>query len=347
MQNLREDIWAQPEEMARSARELIHTQAGELRRAADLLRGSGPAVLTGMGSSYFIALAAQYAGLELGLRTLAMDTGELCNGLAPWLEDAALLVVSRSGESAETVRVLEVARERRARVIAVTNCPESQLARAAEVVLNVGADPDHNVSVKMYNGPLQAAILALAQASGVQGASLLPELEANWANVGERLDGWERSLESMADLFEGPVVQYYLGRGAGYASACEGRLLSEEASKYPATADNAAAFRHGAIEVVRDGFRGILFLTPGTPMALTASLAEAIEGFGGKSLVLAPDGGPEPEVTLTLRFPAASPVLAPLFDITPAQLLALKMAGWRGADCNGFYRCSYIISEEE
>lgn len=347
MNNLREDIWAQPDEMAKSAEQLIRTQAAELRQAAELLRERRPPILTGMGSSFFIALAAQYAGLEMGVKALAMDTGELCHNLSPWLQDAVVLVVSRSGESAETVRLISTARSRGAKVIAVTNCPQSTLGKAADVVLNVDADPDHNVSVKMYNGPLQTAILALAEAAGEGAGTLLPKLQSAWVQVGDRLDRWEASLENVAPLFSGPVVQYYLGRGAGYASACEGRLLSEEASKYPATADNAAGFRHGSIEVVREGFRGILFCTPGTPMRLTASLAEAIEGFGGKSLAFSPDDGPKPGVSLTLSFPAVSPVLAPLFDVTPAQLLALKMANWRGADCNDFYRCSYIISEEE
>jgi len=123
--------------------------------------------------------------------------------------------------------------------------------------------------------------------------------------------------------------------------------MCEEASKYPATADSAAAFRHGANEVIGPDFRGILFLTPGTPMGLTASLARSIERFGGKSIVFAPDGFDTPKTALTVRFPDVSPALAPVFDVTPAQLLGYKLAQWRGADCDTFHICTYVVGEEE
>ena len=346
MNNLREDIWAQPRELIRSAEQLVTLQAAQLQEAARLLLSRPNVISTGMGSSHFISIAASCAGLELGLKSLPLETGELCYNLSPWLTEAVLVVVSRSGESAETVKLLEVAEGAHCPILAVTNCPDSTLGKRADVVLTVGADPDHNVSVKMYNGPLQTLILAYAEAAGSGAASYLDPLRKAWSAVGQRLGGWEAQLDTVAALFQGKPTQYYLGRGAGYASALEGRLLSEEASKYPATADTAAGFRHGSIEVVDDDFRGMLFLTPGTPMELTASLAAAIERFGGRSLVFAPDSAAVPPVTLTLRFPDVDRVLAPLFDITPAQLLALKMAEWRGVDCNQFFRCSYIIKEE-
>ena len=346
MKNLREDIWAQPAELAMAAQRLVDGQSEALCEAAKLISASPLPVITGMGSSYFISLAGQYAGFGMGLQSIAVDTGELCHNLSGLLNSSVVIVVSRSGASAETIKLLEILEPLNCPLIGITNAPASPLGKAADVVLNVQADLDHNVSIKMYNGPLQVLILALAQAAGRDLNPMVSELQNAWTSLAPRLDEWEEKIECIKDLFTGKVAQYYLGRGSGYATACEGRLLCEEASKYPATADYASGFRHGSIETVYEDFRGILFMTPGTPMHLTAALAMAIEDFGGKSLLFAPDGAHTPQVSLALHYPATSPELAPLFDITPAQLLALKLAEWRGADCNNFFRCSYIISEE-
>ena len=125
---------------------------------------------------------------------------------------------------------------------------------------------------------------------------------------------------------ESPI--YLLGRGPSYASALEGALLFSETAKEPAVGIASGSFRHGPVEIVDANFRAIIFAPHGKTRDLNLGLAEDLMKFGAKVRVVGPVGtlGHAGSALPFIDVPEVSEKLAPLLDIIPVQLAALRLA---------------------
>src|SRR6476661_430362 len=164
----RADIDAQPETLSTLV-ELYTTgeHAVALREAASLLQdGGGPAVLTGMGASYFALQGVRPRFERGGVPVLLEETSYLHEYAHPaLLSGRPLLVVSQSGRSAEAVSLLANLPSTIPLVL-ITNNPETELGERANVVLPLGADPDLSVALKTYTSTVSLLSLLAAEAAG-------------------------------------------------------------------------------------------------------------------------------------------------------------------------------------
>jgi glucosamine--fructose-6-phosphate aminotransferase (isomerizing) len=146
-------------------------------------------------------------------------------------------------------------------------------------------------------------------------------------------------------FLDGDSAVYLLGRGPSYGSAAEGALLFSEIAKAPAIGMGVASFRHGPIEVVDRHFKGLIFVPRGKTRGLNLSLAEDVDRFGGRVRLI----GPQDEDLCGLQWidtPPCPDMLAPLLEIVPVQVAAMRLAELRGIVLGSFRYAAQVTRDE-
>jgi glucosamine--fructose-6-phosphate aminotransferase (isomerizing) len=337
------DIKAQPESFAK----VLERQRGEgreaLLRAAALMTPGKRVVITGMGASMYACSPLEYFLGEHGIQATLIESAELLYYRQELCRNAVVLMVSRSGESVEVVKLL-AALKGSAKVIGVSNVPGSVLDREADCSLQVGSLADEMVALQSYTGTLLtlhllgAAVVnrfaeGCAEAEGVQ--RLLPGVIES--NIGSLLE-WDEFLDAAT-----PV--YLLARGPSCGSMNEGALLFNETAKAPSVAMEAASFRHGPVELVEEGFRGMVFAPQGRTRALDLALARDLVRFGGQVRVIGPAGDHTEGLTLC-EVPETAEGLAPMLEIIPVQCAALRLAQLKGLRVGSFRYTPQVTRDE-
>jgi glucosamine--fructose-6-phosphate aminotransferase (isomerizing) len=314
-----------------------------LLEAAGLLRDARKIVITGMGASLYASLPLQYQLAAQGVNCLVVDSSELLYYQQPLCADAVVILVSRSGESAELAKLLPQVNGLASRTVAVTNEPRSTLAVGADLVLTIRSFEDDKMAIQSYTGTLLTLMLLASCVAGDLD-NVREEMKYVIAMIStlinDDVDGsrsWDGFLEP-----ERPI--YLLGRGPSYASALAGSLLFNEIAKHQAIGVTCGNFRHGSVELVDANFRGIIFAPHGRTRELNLALAAALERFGGKILVV----GPQSEEHNTLQFidVPTSEKLAPLAEIIPVQFGALYLAKLKGLPVGKFRYITQVTRDE-
>ncbi len=322
---------------ATSLGRVLEHQCGEgseaLMQAAELIRSRRQVVITGMGASFFAALPLETQLCELGIHAVAVEAGELLHFRHRGYREAVVLAVSRSGESIEIARLLELLKGRQP-VIGVCNRPGSRLAREADVAISIGSLEDDIVALQTYTGTVLALTL-LGSAVEDSLGSTKGEIEAMLPHFDQLVQTCLANLPDWDEFLQPGTSLYLLGRGASQASAQEGALLFNEVAKVPAVAMATATFRHGPVEVVNENFRGLVFAPEGDTQRLNLALARDIVRFGGQVRVVGPLTGDAAEVPVIGLYSTRS-ALAPLFEVVPLQAAALRLAELRGVAPGSF-----------
>ncbi|MDE3104090.1 MAG: SIS domain-containing protein [Acidobacteriota bacterium] len=322
-----------------------HVSAGNeaMQQAAALMRRSRQIVITGMGASYYAALPLESHLCGLGMNVIAVEAGEYLHFRPHAYPDAVVVVVSRSGESIEIVKLLAALRGRQP-VIGITNRPESRLAQSADIAIDIHSLDDDIVALQTYTGTLLALAL-LGRAVEQEGALALREAESLLPEVQRLVDASLASISTWDPFLSPGHALYLLARGGSFASALEGALLFHEVAKAPAVAMPTASFRHGPVEVVNDHFRAILF-APDTPtQPLNLALAQDLVRFGGEVRVI----GPRihmPAGLAHLETPRVPALYAPMLEILPVQVAALRLAEMRGIVPGSFRFAPPVATDE-
>lgn len=302
-------------------------------------------VLTGMGGSLFSAYGTWLRlSQSLPVPVSLWDTSELIQQAPAVLRAGTMVIaISQSGESVELCRMTELDAGASVKV-AITNPRDNTLARWATLALATEVGPEQTVSTKTYTAGLAALYIleriltGHADTLAAEIATLADAVEALLASLPARLD------EMLAFLgHDAPLT--FIGRGGSYASAAMAALVTAEAAKAPTQALSGGQFRHGPLELVREGFRSMLFLGgPGVTLDLNLKTVADIARFGGRCLVVAP-GSTAPELSgngLVLALPAVAEGLLPVLEILPIQLLMVPMALARGFEPAKFLNGSKI-----
>lgn len=320
-----------------------HAGAGRpaLKKAASLLRASWRVVITGIGASLNAALPLDSVLAAHGIPCLAVEAGELLHYRLGACDGATVVVVSRSGESIE-IAMLLAALKARAAVIGVTNEAGSTLAREADLVLTVGSLPDEMVAIQSYTGTLLTLMLL--------GRAALGELDAGCQEAEQLLqpfEDWTRAQLDSAAAWDSFLAHdsllHLLGRGPSYASAREGALMCAEVAKAAAIAMPVASFRHGPIEVVEGRFRGLLLTPQDATRELNIGLARDLLRFGGAVRLIGPA---EDDGLAWIDTPPCPPLWAPLLEVVPLQVAAMRLAELRGVAVGSFRYISQVTRDE-
>jgi glucosamine--fructose-6-phosphate aminotransferase (isomerizing) len=305
-----------------------------VQRVADLIRTRGVDGLhiAARGTSDHAAIYAQYIlGARNGLPVaLAAPSLVTLYGAAPRFGSAAVVGISQSGASPDVVGVLLAARAQGAPTVALTNVPGSPLARAADVVVDLGAGQERAIAAtKTYTAELTVLAMLSVALAGDSGGR---------AELGTLPDGLRGALEADEPAREAAASRgsidrcVVLGRGFEYATAREWALKIKELARVIADPYSAADFQHGPLALLEPGFPVLAVATSGRVADGMRELLERLRREFEIDLVAISDLTGL-EAAAVLPIPGGLPEwLLPIVSILPAQLFAAHLSRARGLD---------------
>jgi glucosamine--fructose-6-phosphate aminotransferase (isomerizing) len=295
------------------------------------------------GTAYLAGVVAKYWFEKLARLPVEVDiASEFRYRAAPMARNGATVVISQSGETADTLAALRYAKSQGQKVLAVLNAPESSMAREADKVLPTLAGPEIGVaSTKAFTTQLvvlACLVLAAARARGeidaVREASLVQALAEVPAYVTECLAG-EAKIRAVAhELAEASDV-LFLGRGATYPIALEGALKLKELSYIHAEGYAAGEMKHGPIALIDETMPVIVVAPSDELFDKTASNLEEAAARGGRVILISDKPGLArlgAKAAHVIEVPTADPFVAPILYALPVQLLAYHAAVAKGTD---------------
>jgi glucosamine--fructose-6-phosphate aminotransferase (isomerizing) len=327
---LRDEIAEQPAVLER----LLDAEYGAIAALAAALRDIRFVLIAARGSSDNVARYAQHVlgrhcGIPVALATPSLYT---LYGTPPKLDRALVIGISQSGASPDVTAVVADAAAQGQVTLAITNEPDSPMARAAGHVIALGTGEERSVAAtKTYTASL-AAVAGLAAA--ISGDDRLEaELRAAPAAVALQLDEPVGEAVELAAHWERCAV---VGRGANYATAFEAALKVKELTGIAAEPYSPPDLMHGPVAVLGPEHGVLAFAPPGPTAADVHDAVGEAQRRGAPSIVASGDGSP------TIRLVPLPDWLSPLGAVIAAQLLAAGLAERRGVEVDRPFGLSKI-----
>ncbi|EOD00842.1 glutamine--fructose-6-phosphate transaminase (isomerizing) [Caldisalinibacter kiritimatiensis] len=256
-------------------------------------------------------------------------------------ENTLMIVVSQSGETADTLAALRLAKEKGARVIAVTNVVGSTISREADDVFYTWAGPEIAVaSTKAYTTQLVSLALIAMQMATIKG-TITEEDYSGILNGLNKLSKQVKSLLEKEDLVKEAAKEiynaehiFYIGRGIDYDVAREGALKLKEISYIHCEAMPAGELKHGTIALIEEGTPVIAVATQEHLYEKMVSNIKEVKARGAYVIALAKEGNEDIEETAdsVIYIPEVIDELTSVLNVIPLQLLAYYVAVMRGCD---------------
>jgi glucosamine--fructose-6-phosphate aminotransferase (isomerizing) len=259
----------------------------------------------------------------------------------PVIDERDLVIgISQSGETADTLAAMRLARERGAKVLAVTNVMGSQATRDADGVLFTRAGPEIGVAAtKTFVAQVAAMYLFALKLADVHGsleqdvfARLVSELKAMPQRLEELLASVDEPVKAMARHWKDAQFFLYLGRLAGLGVALEGALKLKEISYVSTDAYAAGEMKHGPIALLDERTPVVCVATDSPVIDKVLSNVAEVRARGAHVLAIATEGNTEvaKHAEEVVFVPRTDWLLQPLLAVVPLQLLAYYIARGRG-----------------
>lgn len=343
---MRKEIHEQPEALADTIAGRLDASGRivleELSISAEELAGIDKVYVVACGTSYHAGMVGRYVIENWARTAVELDVASEFRYRDPVLSPRTLVVgISQSGETADTLAAMRLAREMGARVLAITNIMGSQATRDADGTLYTRAGLEIGVAATKSHVAQIAAIhllaLYLAQVKGTlppeQITALATELEGIPDLMRDYLKS-ETSTHEIARRYYQQPFFLYLGRGVGLPVCLEGALKLKEISYIPTEAYAAGEMKHGPIALLDEGSPVVVVATDGQVYEKVVSNIEEVRARGAAVIAVATEGN-EGIAALSddvMYVPASSEMLSPLLSVAPLQLLAYHVAQLKG--CN-------------
>ncbi len=257
--------------------------------------------------------------------------------------DSLVILITQSGETADTVAAMHMAKARGAPTAAITNVVGSQAARGADVSLYLQAGPEIAVVATKSFAAQLALLTALAadmgQRRGVLSAAAVRDIAAELRTIPEHVVETlrlEPMLESLAQQYAAHPSMFFLGRGFGYPIALEGALKLKEISYLHAEGYPAGELKHGPIAMLDASFPVIAIATASATRAKVIANIEEVKSRGARVIALgeATDDELAAKAHHVIPLPPVSDPLSPFVTVVPLQLFAYHVALTRGCDAD-------------
>ncbi|MEN9936477.1 MAG: hypothetical protein RLZZ387_3056 [Chloroflexota bacterium] len=329
--HLYQEIHEQPAVLAEVLRREEATAvslAEEVRR-----RGVRHVVIAARGTSDNAARYAQYLlgavnGLMVALATPSLFT---IYQRPPRLDDALVLGISQSGKSPDIVSVLAEGRRQGALTAAITNIPESDLGRVAELVIGLHAGQERSVAAtKTYTSELMA--LGLVSAALAGDSEMLGVLRSVPDAVARTLAVLPE-VQRFAERYRYMKACVVIGRGFNYATAFELALKLKELTYTMVEPYSSADFLHGPLALVEEAFPAVVIAPSGVMLPEIRQFVGTLKERGAETIIVSDDDALLAMARTAVRLPAPLPEWAsPLTAIVPGQLFAMALAHARDYD---------------
>ena len=298
-------------------------------------------VLTACGTSWHSALIGEYMFEELlGIPVEVEYASEFRYRNPIVNHDSAVIAISQSGETADTLAAIREAKRKRAKVYGICNVVGSSIARETDAGVYLHAGPEIGVaSTKAFTS--QVAVLALItlllgrmrSLSAARGRELVRELQAIPAKIMRILEQQEQ-IRRLAEMHKDVKNCLYLGRGYNFPVALEGALKLKEIAYVHAEGYPAAEIKHGPIALIDDQMPVVVIATRDSVYDKILSNIAEVRARNGRLIAIATEGDEEIHkfAQHVVYVPETVEMLTPLLTIIPLQLFAYHMAIMRDCD---------------
>lgn len=340
------EIFEQPETLRNAIRGRLVQEEGTVRLGGlnltpDELLAVDNVTITACGTSWHAALIGEYMLEDIARIPVEVEYASEFRYRSPVIDDKTLaIVISQSGETADTLAALREARRRDATVLGLVNVVGSTIAREADGGIYLHAGPEIGVaSTKAFTS--QVAVLTLftvlmGQLRGMpaeQRREILAALRQLPDQVEQVLE-LNDAIRELARIYKDATNFLYLGRGYNFPAALEGALKLKEISYIHAEGYPAAEMKHGPIALIDENMP-VVFIAPHDAVYdKIVSNIEEVRARGGRVIAVVTDGNLELEEKADhlITIPKTNDMLTPILATVPLQLLAYHIAVLRG--CN-------------
>lgn len=299
-------------------------------------------IIVGCGTSWHAGLVGEYLIEDLARIPVEVEYASEFRYRNPIItEDDVVIAISQSGETADTLAAIELAKSKGATIFGICNVVGSSIPRATHAGSYTHAGPEIGVaSTKAFTAQVTVLTMLALQVARVRGTitesrfhSLLSELESIPGKVESALAANDQILE-LAHKFKDSRNFLYLGRGYGFPVALEGALKLKEISYIHAEGYPAAEMKHGPIALIDEQMPVVVIATKNSSYEKVVSNIQEVKARKGIIIAVVTEGDTEVKKIADhfIEIPETDELLVPLVSVIPLQLLSYHIAVLRG--CN-------------
>jgi glucosamine--fructose-6-phosphate aminotransferase (isomerizing) len=344
---MHKEIFGQPTSIADCMRGRLNPEKGELtlggiRNYAKALENAERIVIIACGTSWHAGLVAEYVFEDLCRIPVEVEYASEFRYRNPVIKEGDIVIaISQSGETADTLAAIELAKSKGAIVLGVVNTVGSSISRASHEGAYLHAGPEIGVaSTKAFTAQLTVLYMIALKAAKNKGTiteskfqELIRELSLIPNKVEKALLSNDK-IEHISDMFKSASNFLYLGRGYNFPVALEGALKLKEISYIHAEGYPAAEMKHGPIALIDENMPVVVIATRDSSYDKIVSNIQEVKARKGVVIAIVTEGDTLiPDMAdFTIEVPSTHESLMPLVSVIPLQLLSYHIAVMRGAN---------------
>ncbi|MCX2433156.1 glutamine--fructose-6-phosphate transaminase (isomerizing) [Pedobacter sp. GR22-10] len=341
------EIYEQPRSIKDCMRGRIYpaegkVQLGGIKEFAEKLKNIDRIIIVACGTSWHAGLVGEYLIEEYARIPVEVEYASEFRYRNPIItEKDVVIAISQSGETADTMAAIEMAKERGATIFGICNVAGASIPRLTHAGVYTHAGPEIGVaSTKAFTAQVTVLTLMafyMAQQKGTITASKMIELLTELDHIPEKI---QKALESndiikeVAEKIKDSRNCLFLGRGSGFPVALEGALKLKEISYIHAEGYPAAEMKHGPIALIDEEMPVVFIATKNSSYEKVISNIQEVKARKGKVIAIVTEGDTEVQkmADYCIEIPDANEAFLPLLATIPLQLLSYHIAVMRG--CN-------------
>ncbi len=343
------EIYEQPRTVRDSVRGRVHMDAekekvilGGITDYINKFLSAKRIIIVGCGTSWHAGMVGEYLIEELARIPVEVEYASEFRYRNPIIcEDDIVIAISQSGETADTLAAIEMAKSKGATIIGICNVVNSSIARATHAGSYTHAGPEIGVaSTKAFTSQvtiLTMLALMLAEKKGSISKTYYHQILNEFNSIPEKIETtlkYDSQIKEIAKIFKNSTNALYLGRGINFPVALEGALKLKEISYIHAEGYPAAEMKHGPIALIDEAMPVIVIANRKGQYEKIISNIQEVKARKGKIIAVVTEGDEQVKALADyiIEIPACDNMLTPLIATIPLQLLAYHIAVLRG--CN-------------
>lgn len=314
----------------------------DITLTAEQLKSFTKICIVACGTAYHVGVVAKYAFEELLRIPVEVDVASEFRYRKPIIDERTLMIIiSQSGETADTLAALREAKRAGCRVLSIVNVVGSTIANESDDVIYTWAGPEISVaSTKAYSTQLAVIYLLtlyigekLGRLSAEELDRYIDELQ-QIPELIEKMLAHKENIQFFASRYFNAGDMYFIGRNVDYAASLEASLKLKEISYIHSEAYAAGELKHGPISLIEDGTLVIALATDGRLFDKMMSNIREVKARGAVVLGLATEDRTEiaGQTDMVFYIPKISPFMLPSLSVIPMQLFAYYVASMKGCD---------------
>jgi glucosamine--fructose-6-phosphate aminotransferase (isomerizing) len=329
-------------EQPAAIRETLRASRDELDKLSRMILTAERVYLVACGTAYHAALIAKYAFAQLAGISVEVVISSEFQESCMIDDDTVVLAISQSGETADTIKAVKLAKENGARIACLTNVVGSSITRESELVCHTYAGPEIGVAATKTFSAQVAYLLQLVIhiakirkcISRAEFDGLIAQLRDTPKITQKVLRTVEPLVKNIAKRYNHALNFYFIGRGIGYPIVMEGALKLKEIAYIHSEATPAGEMKHGPLALIVPGVPVVAAIVPTASYLRMMGNVEETRARGGTIIAIAAEDNREivKHATDLVRIPKTQELFTPLTYVLPLQLLAYYISVERGLD---------------